>query len=182
MSNLKIYTCKVCKDKFKDINNVNIKYCSDFCRKQGKSKNALDRYYKKIKPIEGWEKKGYKQGNFKFNCDVCGKVFNQMNNNHKICSDKCRRNRQEETKSFKFFNKSSSPYSYLKLRFEIFKRDCFKCIYCGRSPKEDGCKLHLDHIIPKSKGGKNIPSNLITSCLECNLGKSDILLEERDLI
>lgn len=67
----------------------------------------------------------------------------------------------------------------LKLRFEVFMRDNFTCRYCGRTVKEDGVKLHIDHIIPKSKGGKNNLSNLITSCLECNYGKCCVLLEER---
>ena len=67
----------------------------------------------------------------------------------------------------------------IKLRFEILKRDGFKCQYCGRNPKEDNCKLHIDHINPKSNGGLNNPDNLITSCFECNIGKSDVLLEYR---
>jgi len=47
--------------------------------------------------------------------------------------------------------------------------------------KKDNCKLHIDHIIPRSKGGTDEPFNLITSCVECNLGKTDILLEKRQL-
>jgi 5-methylcytosine-specific restriction endonuclease McrA len=62
-----------------------------------------------------------------------------------------------------------------KLRFEIFKRDGFKCAYCGRGPK-DNVVLHVDHIHPKSKGGINSKSNLITACFDCNIGKSDALL------
>ncbi len=42
-------------------------------------------------------------------------------------------------------------------------------------------KLHCDHIIPRSKGGEITSDNLITSCEECNLGKRDILLNERFL-
>ncbi|PWT28412.1 HNH endonuclease [Butyrivibrio fibrisolvens] len=58
------------------------------------------------------------------------------------------------------------------LRYNILKRDGFKCLLCGRSA-EDGIKLHVDHIIPVSKGGKTIYSNLRTLCNECNQGKSD---------
>jgi 5-methylcytosine-specific restriction endonuclease McrA len=64
----------------------------------------------------------------------------------------------------------------LKLRFEILQRDNFTCQYCGRKAPE--VVLHLDHIFPQSKGGKSKPENLITSCLECNIGKQDIVLNE----
>lgn len=61
-----------------------------------------------------------------------------------------------------------------KVRFEVFKRDLFKCAYCGRTPP--AVVLHVDHIHPVSKGGKNTQDNLITACLDCNLGKSNIPL------
>jgi CRISPR/Cas system Type II protein with McrA/HNH and RuvC-like nuclease domain len=58
-----------------------------------------------------------------------------------------------------------------KLRFEVFKRDLFKCQYCGNHPPE--IVLEIDHIKPVSKGGTNDIENLITSCFDCNRGKSD---------
>lgn len=60
------------------------------------------------------------------------------------------------------------------LRYDILKRDHFRCQICGASQK-DGVKLHVDHIIPVSKGGKTIPSNLRTLCSRCNQGKRDKL-------
>lgn len=56
-----------------------------------------------------------------------------------------------------------------KIRFEVFKRDKFTCQYCGRSVPD--VVLHVDHIKPVAKGGKNDIMNLITSCSDCNLGK-----------
>ena len=56
-----------------------------------------------------------------------------------------------------------------KLRFEVFKRDGFRCQYCGRSAPQ--VLLHVDHIEPVAEGGTNDLTNLITSCSECNLGK-----------
>jgi 5-methylcytosine-specific restriction endonuclease McrA len=53
-------------------------------------------------------------------------------------------------------------------RQRLYKRDNNECAYCG-SKKE----LTIDHIIPKSRGGKNSWSNLITCCLPCNLKKGD---------
>lgn len=58
-----------------------------------------------------------------------------------------------------------------RMRFEVLKRDAFTCQYCGKQPPDT--VLHMDHITPVSKGGKNTLLNLITSCTDCNLGKSD---------
>ena len=58
------------------------------------------------------------------------------------------------------------------LRYDILKRDGFKCQICGVSAK-DGAKLHIDHILPVSKGGKTESQNLRTLCERCNIGKSD---------
>lgn len=64
-----------------------------------------------------------------------------------------------------------------KIRFEVFKRDSFTCQYCGK--KSPDVILHVDHINPVSKGGGNEIINLLTSCLECNQGKSDRLINDR---
>jgi len=64
-----------------------------------------------------------------------------------------------------------------KLRFEIFKRDNFQCKYCGK--KVPDVVLELDHIIPRSKNGLDDIANLITSCFDCNRGKSDRKIEDR---
>lgn len=58
------------------------------------------------------------------------------------------------------------------LRYEVLKRDKFRCQICGAS-QSDGVKLHVDHIMPVSKGGKTEMKNLRTLCDMCNLGKSD---------
>lgn len=58
------------------------------------------------------------------------------------------------------------------LRYDVLKRDGFKCVLCGATAS-DGVKLHVDHIIPIAKGGKTELSNLRTLCENCNLGKRD---------
>ena len=58
------------------------------------------------------------------------------------------------------------------LRFDVLKRDCFKCRYCGASV-EDGVMLHVDHLIAQSKGGATSLDNLVTACFDCNIGKSN---------
>jgi CRISPR/Cas system Type II protein with McrA/HNH and RuvC-like nuclease domain len=62
-----------------------------------------------------------------------------------------------------------------KLRFEVFKRDGFQCMYCGN--KTPNVLLEIDHIEPKSKGGTDDINNLITACFDCNRGKSNIELK-----
>jgi len=65
------------------------------------------------------------------------------------------------------------------LRFDIFKRDKFRCVICGRSPAThfEIKELQADHIFPFSKGGKTIKENLQTLCNECNNGKSNKIEE-----
>ena len=58
------------------------------------------------------------------------------------------------------------------LRYDIFRRDGFRCQICGATAK-DGAKLHVDHILPVSKGGLTVPNILRTLCDRCNLGKRD---------
>ena len=61
-----------------------------------------------------------------------------------------------------------------KLRYHVLKRDNFKCCACGASPAKDpSVELHIDHIIPWSKGGESTLKNLQTLCSKCNIGKSD---------
>ncbi len=57
------------------------------------------------------------------------------------------------------------------LRFAVLRRDGFRCAYCGRG-EGDGVRLHIDHLVPVARGGKNEIENLVTACQDCNLGKS----------
>lgn len=59
-------------------------------------------------------------------------------------------------------------------RFRILRRDNFKCILCGNSPAVDPtCVLHVDHILPFSRGGKTVDDNLRSTCAQCNIGRSN---------
>lgn len=63
----------------------------------------------------------------------------------------------------------------LRLRFQVLRRDNFACIQCGASPaKNPSVELHIDHIMPWSKGGDTVYENLQTLCSKCNLGKSNL--------
>jgi hypothetical protein len=61
------------------------------------------------------------------------------------------------------------------LRFDVLRRDDFKCTYCGT--KGDRGSLRVDHVVPVSKGGKSTMANLTTACEPCNAGKSDKSVE-----
>ncbi|MBS1812821.1 MAG: HNH endonuclease [Acidobacteria bacterium] len=58
------------------------------------------------------------------------------------------------------------------IRWQIFQRDNWRCVACGRGSQDD-IILHIDHIIPRSKGGKDTLDNYQTLCHLCNLGKSN---------
>ena len=61
-------------------------------------------------------------------------------------------------------------------RKSIFKRDNNQCVYCGNEKN-----LTLDHIIPRSRGGKNTWTNLVTCCSSCNLKKANKTPEEANM-
>jgi 5-methylcytosine-specific restriction endonuclease McrA len=67
---------------------------------------------------------------------------------------------------FKYVN---LPYKGVMLsRQNILKRDGYRCQYCLHT--ED---LTLDHVIPKSRGGRSSWDNLVTACKRCNSKKGD---------
>jgi hypothetical protein len=55
------------------------------------------------------------------------------------------------------------------VRFDVFRRDNFTCIYCGRGSPD--VTLHCDHKLAHSKGGSDDKENLVTACEDCNFGK-----------
>lgn len=57
------------------------------------------------------------------------------------------------------------------IRYEVLKRDGSRCLLCGVSAKES--VLHVDHVVPRSRGGSNAIENLQTLCWQCNNGKSN---------
>lgn len=62
------------------------------------------------------------------------------------------------------------PRAPLRLsRRHVYMRDEYTCQYCGEQP---GVKeLNLDHVLPRSRGGRSTWENLVTSCRPCNLEK-----------
>ncbi len=58
------------------------------------------------------------------------------------------------------------------IRWQVFKRDNWRCVACGQRA-DNNVILHIDHILPRSKGGKDEISNFQTLCETCNTGKSN---------
>lgn len=63
------------------------------------------------------------------------------------------------------------PQISKSLRFEILARDGFRCRYCGASAQD--AAMHVDHVLPRSLGGRDDAANLVAACADCNHGKSD---------
>jgi len=56
-------------------------------------------------------------------------------------------------------------------RINVLTRDGMRCCYCGerKKPRE----LNYDHVVPRSRGGKTVWSNIATACLSCNRRKGN---------
>lgn len=106
------------------------------------------------------------------NCACCDKDYHSRqifkNDSVTVCQG-CR-------ERYKISSAGGFTNGFSVLRFLTFSRDEFTCKYCGRTPLEDKVKLQCDHIVPVSRGGKDVLSNLITACEDCNQGKTDSML------
>ena len=141
--------CIICESKF--LTRQPAKYCSDQCmRKKIQAKIRKKLGIKKMKKT----------------CPFCDKMFTTYIRHQIYCSHQC--SEKQSRLKYKGLYEETKKHS---LRFKILARDKFTCQYCGKSPQE-GIILHVDHIKPRSKGGKDTKENLLTSCENCNLGKS----------
>lgn len=70
------------------------------------------------------------------------------------------------------------PYAKIVLsRRNVMRRDQFTCQYCGK--RSD---LTIDHVIPKSRGGKDTWENLTTACDKCNVKKGNRTPKEAQML
>ncbi len=73
---------------------------------------------------------------------------------------------------------------YDKIQFEepkltrknIYEHYGYRCCYCGKKFSSE--ELNIDHIIPRSRGGKTEWNNIVTSCIKCNLKKGNLTPDE----
>jgi 5-methylcytosine-specific restriction endonuclease McrA len=69
------------------------------------------------------------------------------------------------------------PFKRVALsRINIYKRDGNACVYCNSADR-----LTLDHVLPRSRGGRDSWDNLVTACQRCNTEKGDRTPEEADM-
>ena len=121
----------------------------------------------------GMSETHYNQKFFEMECLDCGHRY--MANGCDVWLRKCPRCGINNPKQKSNHTTKSTRVISDKLRYQILKRDNFKCCACGASPAKDpSIELHIDHIVPWSKGGETKPDNLQTLCSRCNLGKGDI--------
>ena len=106
---------------------------------------------KEIKRLEDFPKEKGKTAGRSYICNICNRLRNNLAYRRRV--------------------EMGIVDPAKKKRWEVFKRDKFTCQYCGRFAPN--VILHVDHIVPKSKGGKNDLNNLIAACEDCNYGKSD---------
>ncbi|MCA8942961.1 MAG: HNH endonuclease [Planctomycetes bacterium] len=64
-------------------------------------------------------------------------------------------------------------------RRNLFERDAFTCQYCGKHV--GGERMSIDHVTPRSKGGKTNWQNCVLACVRCNSAKGDRTLREAGL-
>lgn len=113
-------------------------------------------------------------------CQSCHRLLKDCRIKRKFCSSFC------AYTTYKNKNYKTSKISqYTITRFDIFKRDDFRCIYCGKSSIEDNIKLEIDHLIPRNGVNYRLEyediSKLITSCVQCNKEKSNNNLTQEQL-
>lgn len=61
----------------------------------------------------------------------------------------------------------------LEDRLALRQRYHFRCGYCGVSEEDTGAELTVDHFQPRSRGGSDLPENLVYCCFTCNNRKGD---------
>jgi len=146
--------CKYCKNKFiaRTSNQV---FCNKVCSYKHYRKKYVEEKYGGIDPVPE-----------NIPCNECGKLFTPRNVYHKYCSKACGNK----------VNKRKYKYKKRMTNFKIFERDGFRCVYCGKTSYEDEIKLTIDHVKPQTKNGEHTMDNLVTSCDDCNVAKSDIEL------
>lgn len=77
----------------------------------------------------------------------------------------------------RLFRYVNLPFRRVALtRGNVFRRDGYRCVYCG-TPHN----LTIDHVVPRSKGGKDMWDNLATACQTCNAQKGDRTPEEAEM-
>ena len=105
-------------------------------------------------------------------------VFSEMEDDYPFVYTVSSRIAVPEIITLKRYNKL--PQREVKYsRQTIFQRDNYTCAYCGGDFQRSD--LTIDHIDPKSKGGRSSWKNTISSCRKCNARKADKTLKQANM-
>ena len=63
-----------------------------------------------------------------------------------------------------------------ELRNTVSRRDAGRCRYCGLAQFGQGAVFHINHVVPRNRGGATVEANLVVQCPCCSLHKSDKLV------
>lgn len=69
-----------------------------------------------------------------------------------------------------------SPRTVALTRRNVLQRDGHACAYCGYTGA--GRELTIDHVVPRSRGGRTVWENVVTACAPCNRRKGDRMPDE----
>lgn len=97
--------------------------------------------------------------------------FEQKSEIRKICEEKIHEYVSQNGLSIWNYRFLDSEYVPGSLRYRLLKESNGKCALCGCT--KDDRPLDVDHIVPRSKGGKTVYENLQILCSKCNRGKNN---------
>ena len=126
------------------------------------------------------------------NCEnsymACGDIARRMFCSTECCKEYAKKEREEKKKKNEpqpltadDLTSNFFPATKPRKGMLILDRDGLQCALCGKSAHKHGVEMHIDHIMPWSKGGRDYAYNLITLCAGCNHEKSNFLLEEKNI-
>jgi 5-methylcytosine-specific restriction endonuclease McrA len=143
------------------------KFCSQYC-------DAKARYM----PLK-------KKPAIVIECERCGKEHITFRRNARFCSERCRM-RSAKSNREHLIRSMSGVGERISLR-DLMKAHRCKCCQCGVKCKvpdghNDEHEATVDHIVPLSKGGLHIRSNVQLMCRRCNYLKNDTINEGLQLM
>lgn len=104
---------------------------------------------------------------------VKGDVIKRLTKKQQKSLKKKKKDKRKNNTNNKSFYKSEQ---WFQLRYQVLRKYEAKCMCCGRSPRDHGIVIHVDHIKPRSKYPKLELAfdNMQLLCAACNYGKSNI--------
>lgn len=177
--------CKTCNELKELSEFVKDKECKDGVRNKCKECKRLERKEARVKNPEAYEKR--KQASTQWKRDNKEKV-------KKLNAERYKRNKYSYKKYKQSINGKCSAAAYGRLRRyrinnksdgsittkslnDLLKKQMFKCAYCDSDLIISiPFSVHLDHVVPLSKGGSHTIDNVAWSCKICNLSKADKIL------